>query len=372
MDAYIRNKSLYEQETRDYYRISGPVSMTTVSLGDNDVKLILFGDRHHSYDNLCGVTRKYVAHRDDLASFREEAISKCRKTSARCMYITDFMHKMAAHFKEKLTVIVEESPYPPPRRRIEPEPRGPMADVRKTLSELQNSHVVQADIRYHSYFLYDGLPVRNYCQHLLTLYNNFQPDMSYPLNKDLYTKTIRFTEWVLRLMNKTLLEHIQDFIVLKELVGESEVIDDSKLEEDLPLNQVIIREFAQDLEVIKSVYSMPNKLSNTTSASGVQRYLENLDAFNLKFRATLYDFYLAYRLLVVQRPLSDTIITYQGVAHNKSLLHLLKHLHDLGKLPTLIVTHYLLPTGSDEEMTSSRCVNIKQGSLSSFLGITKG
>lgn len=367
----MRNKTLYEQESsRDVvYTISGPVGMTTITFGRT--KLVLFSDRHHSYDNLCGVDTKFVAHRDNIASFREAAIQSCR-TKAQCLYITDFIHSMAEHWKDKLTLVVEDSPYVQ-NRRIDNEARGPMADVRKELLELRDhkiSNVLQADVRYHPYFFYNGLPMRNYYNQLFTLYNNYQPDMNYPLSKDLFAKTMQFKNWATKLMNKTLLQHIAEFSVFRELVGDDEIQTIQNLgyrfynefEDDLPLNQVIIRYFSQELEIIKSVYRIPD-IHGTTSASGVKRYIQNLEAFNLKFRASLYNFHLAYKLFVTQ---PEVIVTYQGVTHNQALLEVLQYLYERSKIPVFTTRNYLLPRGRGDDILLSRCVMLREEELRSF------
>lgn len=78
------------------YKISGPGSISLIKIPAYDKKIIIFGDYHNGYENIC----YYKNERDDP----EKLKAMCNKTD-NCIYITDLFDKMCKYHKDKSTPI---------------------------------------------------------------------------------------------------------------------------------------------------------------------------------------------------------------------------------------------------------------------------
>lgn len=94
---YIKYKSKYIASlkhsggTQTEYSISGPASITLISIPEHNKKMILLGDVHYSYHNTC-----YF----DASKTSVEINRRC-KSDPRCLYVTDFLDKVFDHHAER-------------------------------------------------------------------------------------------------------------------------------------------------------------------------------------------------------------------------------------------------------------------------------
>ena len=347
--------------------ISGPVSMATADIicGDGTRKaVLLFGDVHQSYENLCGISKKFKSHKQSFSSYVEEARSGCQND---CVYIVDLLKNLIREFRSGSTtplyVWLEGV-------QKEKEVSGPLPHATNELlvysgDDTTRPFTESLEIRYDKYFLYKGRNLINRANHLIKA--TYEVGLGTTITEaDSIEKLNQFYEHLRIFCVRSLNEHVENGCFPEGLVSHSTVNGT-----ELSLEETIIVYYNNKLkEYQEEIKQDPVFFREGVLAGTIKNVFEDMVSIAFNIETTLFDCYFALKLFSDSS--KEYVVAYLGDFHKETLLGLLGYLKEKGKVRQAVVEEYKKISVSDEELYSSdemnlsRCIRLNQARQKSF------